>query len=1762
MSGREAPEADRSKSGGTVHTTNPALLALLRENSAASQKSPSPGPLASPLPAEQQFRNPGADPEEDAGLKTVSEASSQPQPAPVARSVSQTIIRGEHPSEIDNRPGETPVSHFFPPSETDSASSELARLVGSPSRKSFLLSAPISEAGTNEEREDINEGDDDDDEDGDDGDTPAAASPDLTDEQSRVSKADRPPPLPPPPPAVAATATASAGGTASGTTPLTSDPLRQGPTAPSPDLGHPEHRRFVTPYTSRRLKDRPVSRSSALSTALREEDSHHPGTTRAALNVPKDQAWSAKQAARLRAAREDPGGPAVSQDIRKAEADSKEESDPPPVDSLDFAAAANRTVAPNARHSPSPEQDSEEEEEDDDDDRQSALPVPVDEGTSDLPTPRPLSSAANQPSLRGAQTPQRPGSAQTVTVVTRGGPGTEALPLSVGSGGGGGGPSVGASPQAASSGAASILKKGRDGRAPSGEAAAVHRVYVDSPTFTREEEEEYRFVSSRVDNHDEDDPPPGHPTYRGLDQQALSRAENTAAAGSRSNSRPFKQVRYHHHDNNDSSRYEDRDKIQDAEEEAEEEEPAAKPKQFVLKKSRSGSSNEDHRGSAPPPPVRSLALPSGLPLDPTEEEELEKERSYQQELRGRVESLQRTAEDTVIPRLTLGPLESEDFRDSLDFPEDVELDSERELPRDSLDYLHQQQQQQQHHHNQQQQQRLQHAMRDTRWEDPPTPPPQPPLPVAHQGRRFQQDYADPRGSGGGYGGGGPSQGYAGDPSRQGYPSEGYGAAADDDDGDDPRWRQPPQQQQRYTGEPRQGMRQGYGAPQRQGYAGPQGQGYGDPQRQGYGDPQRQGYGDPQRQGYGDGDPQRQGYRDPQRQGYGDGDPQRQGYRDPQRQGYGDGDPQRQGYGDPQRQGYGDGDPQRQGYGDPQRQGYGDPQRQGYGDPPPMQGYGPPQRQGYRPPPEEDQGYGGPPQRQDYPQGYNARPPHPQGHATKAERGNRPRPHGDGYDAADPAMEAYSQNPREGRPAYRGGPQMLGYGDFQSDEGFPDARRNNAYAAAPSHAGGYYYDDDDVNVANANGRHPQYRGGSPRRQNGNNAYHHHHQQPENARRHNPPPPHSLQQGGYYAQETEPPPQGDGRGRHQPPPPPPRQPFGQETKPQGFPQGYYREESNNPPRPQQGYANASPQDGFYLTEPRSYPQEAAAAAAPAPPPPRQAYDSSDFGHQSVHASDMGRKDGGDDSDRYRIEDAAATSSQNSTAREIRLPTKPERDYVAQNKVSYGRPQRHSYRKLHTLKKEEEERLNHVFIQPKAKGGHNNSSSLKGSRNSSPSRLHPAIAENPREGEELEGEEDQGAEELWAQRSATLARAKKGKKKAGSNHPPALSRTNTSSRVPGTKGVSSAPPSTQPPHSYNTHTMLQVAQHPTPMGPMAAQQGSPMELSPTQHQVALPPVVQQLVTEDGQRISVDVNLRLISPPVGSEVEGGVAATQQPMGKQRMTGLQYPSGAGRQQSYDPPQDELDYRHGGRYSADDVLSTKNLDGRLVAAGGRAESDAREGSVHNGAGGYTTNPYKKIPPIPTSSEAPRSAPAVQSEGSYMQTYLREKEKSQKAAQRPWYRVYGLDDYKRMQKEVRLGTLGPDLENDVYRERREKMQRQLEYAKSVKDKNSRDLTSKKPPAFPRPKESADDVLNKRKLAMEYAKNVPKPQVKPRPNPYNNYELASQLSPIAKPSKTSQQRPPSPQEPSVEVLDLEKLHERHEQDKRNAELIRQKAQGVSS
>ncbi|KAH3703350.1 hypothetical protein DPMN_078385 [Dreissena polymorpha] len=88
----------------------------------------------------------------------------------------------------------------------------------------------------------------------------------------------------------------------------------------------------------------------------------------------------------------------------------------------------------------------------------------------------------------------------------------------------------------------------------------------------------------------------------------------------------------------------------------------------------------------------------------------------------------------------------------------------------------------------------------------------------------------------------------------------------------------------------------------------------------------------------------------------------------------------------------------------------------------------------------------------------------------------------------------------------------------------------------------------------------------------------------------------------------------------------------------------------------------------------------------------------------------------------------------------------------------------------------------------------------------------------------------------------------------------------------------------------------------------------------------------------------------------------------------------------------------------------------------------------------------------------------------------------------------------MQREVRLnrGTLGPDLDTESYKDKMEKRHKQFEYARMVMEKNRQELGVKKPPKFPKQPEKQGEEGVKRKTALEYAKNVPKPQTKPRPS----------------------------------------------------------------
>lgn len=83
------------------------------------------------------------------------------------------------------------------------------------------------------------------------------------------------------------------------------------------------------------------------------------------------------------------------------------------------------------------------------------------------------------------------------------------------------------------------------------------------------------------------------------------------------------------------------------------------------------------------------------------------------------------------------------------------------------------------------------------------------------------------------------------------------------------------------------------------------------------------------------------------------------------------------------------------------------------------------------------------------------------------------------------------------------------------------------------------------------------------------------------------------------------------------------------------------------------------------------------------------------------------------------------------------------------------------------------------------------------------------------------------------------------------------------------------------------------------------------------------------------------------------------------------------------------------------------------------------------------------------------------------------------------------------------------------------------------------------------------------ALEYAKNVPRPPVKARPNQYNSYEVSAQMSPgnSGKPRQSPAKNSPTPTQ-TIDVIDIRTLEQRHLQERKNTDKIRQNMESVLS
>ena len=248
------------------------------------------------------------------------------------------------------------------------------------------------------------------------------------------------------------------------------------------------------------------------------------------------------------------------------------------------------------------------------------------------------------------------------------------------------------------------------------------------------------------------------------------------------------------------------------------------------------------------------------------------------------------------------------------------------------------------------------------------------------------------------------------------------------------------------------------------------------------------------------------------------------------------------------------------------------------------------------------------------------------------------------------------------------------------------------------------------------------------------------------------------------------------------------------------------------------------------------------------------------------------------------------------EIVHPQNPRVDYVEKNKLDYGFIPKKSYRDIVHDKREQNEKLDHIFITPKVPPKQSKHKQLKKTQSAQPEHMGyqpPPPQQYPA------GFKPSSAEELWAQRSSFLARksstngsADGGKKvkSAGKPTPKAWS-INTRVNQPNTfqppaplpnQGQLYKPQNVASPsggsRGYTTPTRLQPMEN-KPQPPMATDL-RPTALepsSPFRRHLELKPITQEITTEDGQRISVDINLRLVSPPPGHGSPRGSQQGQQ---------------------------------------------------------------------------------------------------------------------------------------------------------------------------------------------------------------------------------------------------------------------------------------------
>ena len=255
-------------------------------------------------------------------------------------------------------------------------------------------------------------------------------------------------------------------------------------------------------------------------------------------------------------------------------------------------------------------------------------------------------------------------------------------------------------------------------------------------------------------------------------------------------------------------------------------------------------------------------------------------------------------------------------------------------------------------------------------------------------------------------------------------------------------------------------------------------------------------------------------------------------------------------------------------------------------------------------------------------------------------------------------------------------------------------------------------------------------------------------------------------------------------------------------------------------------------------------------------------------------------------YDAEDAARM--------EVVNPTQPKYDYVNLNKQDFGVPAKRSYRDIVHKKKEEEEKLDKIFIHPKVPSKQGKKKKAQSAQPEHMGYQAPVQDQYPL------GFKPSSAEELWAMRSHTLqnqsAGSKKGKGSASKlgtkkwNSNPNIKHNHTYQAPPPlpSQGQSFKPPNMNYPNSPMGSSSQGGFNTPTrPLQPIENKPAAPISTefvptalepnSPFRRHMELKPITQEIVTDDGQRISVDINLRLVSPPPAQGNNSPTAQQQQ---------------------------------------------------------------------------------------------------------------------------------------------------------------------------------------------------------------------------------------------------------------------------------------------